>query len=755
MRIVMTNFQKHRQNSFDFPTRGLVQLQGANGRGKSTILQAIYFALYGTIKKPYSFCATTCSVVLDIRDTHGLEITRSCRPNRVIVTLADGTTLEDDAAQALIDQKVLNETGFLASSYVRQGNQRSILSMTPTEQLEFIKGIAFDSDSNDRFKVAIREMIKNAHTDGVRDTTLYETALASLEEKEDASYVAQFDIVEPPVKDINNFHLNYDKLRSIILKLQKAVKESNEKVKKLSEIQKNDKAKELHNELASLKREKDRIKPKHTDEELENLETKLANLSELREDALLYDHLLELDQELLDMKNERKASQSLCPETYDSLLLRVERMHRLCESLTKLIDLVPTKASNTLKAYVSKCKEAVHSDVIECPSCQASLVFSIDGTLQIAPDENENTKNPELTSPLAIRKFSELLATVESIAETEHLEDTTLDKIYEECENVKILKNDQHRTDGEIRDLSRSIDDLTKKSSLLEDFEDRYSDYLDEIDIDTLEEEIKTLEIEVEEEWQKRSRSSALDLEISKIEGRLKSIDPNDNSNVEEELEESRKKLSDMTDRLNSLLTKLQKYEEMKEKINRYELYEKYSEEITEIKERLGNAKSVMEKSASRHCARVRIRERMIHAEVMALDETIENINEHAKRYLDLMFLDNPISVRIEQFKQTKTTKEIRCKLNVKIDYQGYEYESIDQLSGGERQKCELAFILAVNEALNSRFLLLDECLHFMDQVVNAETIAFLKKFAHEMDKLVIVISHECVSGLFDSVINV
>ena len=45
-RLELTNFKRYRQKNFDF-TLGLTGLLGKNGSGKSTIFEAIIFALYG------------------------------------------------------------------------------------------------------------------------------------------------------------------------------------------------------------------------------------------------------------------------------------------------------------------------------------------------------------------------------------------------------------------------------------------------------------------------------------------------------------------------------------------------------------------------------------------------------------------------------------------------------------------------------------------------------------------------------------
>lgn len=86
------------------------------------------------------------------------------------------------------------------------------------------------------------------------------------------------------------------------------------------------------------------------------------------------------------------------------------------------------------------------------------------------------------------------------------------------------------------------------------------------------------------------------------------------------------------------------------------------------------------------------------------------------------------------------------------IKYKGYTYTSFDELSGGETQLCELAFMLAVNDMVNSPLLFLDECLNNLDEEINAEMLEYLREFSE--NKLTLVVSHEAVTGIFDRVIE-
>lgn len=148
MKITFKNFKQHSDRTFELPDCGLVNISGRSGAGKTTLLRGFQFALFDGVKKPYTHGTKTCSVELALP---GLEITRSKGPNRLI---ANG--VEDAAAQDLIQKNLgMTEAEFMASSYIQQKMQSSLLTLSPSEQLAFIERLAFGENSPEKIKNAI------------------------------------------------------------------------------------------------------------------------------------------------------------------------------------------------------------------------------------------------------------------------------------------------------------------------------------------------------------------------------------------------------------------------------------------------------------------------------------------------------------------------------------------------------------------------------------------------------------------------
>ena len=97
----------------------------------------------------------------------------------------------------------------------------------------------------------------------------------------------------------------------------------------------------------------------------------------------------------------------------------------------------------------------------------------------------------------------------------------------------------------------------------------------------------------------------------------------------------------------------------------------------------------------------------------MAITNIIDTINTHARGYLDCFFVDNPISVQLVPFKETK--KITKPCINMIIEYKGMECD-LTMLSGGELSRVVLAYTLALSEMFNTPLLLLDECTSSLDQ---------------------------------------
>ena len=162
------------------------------------------------------------------------------------------------------------------------------------------------------------------------------------------------------------------------------------------------------------------------------------------------------------------------------------------------------------------------------------------------------------------------------------------------------------------------------------------------------------------------------------------------------------------------------------------------TEEIGKTTRRLAAAKTLLEVTRK--------------AELTALARTLANLNLYARDHLDSLFTE-PIVVSLSTSTILKTTGKKKAAMSTTIEYRGMTTDDFDALSGGEKQRCSLAYVLAANELTSSPVLLLDECLNNLDSDTNTSALGQLRAYAE--DRLVLVISHEAVEGVFDGVIVV
>ena len=150
MRIRLINFRCYIDKTFDFEDNSLSLISAESGAGKSTILMAIQFCLYGTGSKLQHNGKTSCSVEMDFEDMH---IVRTKRPNRLIIN----DTYEDEVAQNIINKKFGD--AFNITSYIPQNPIGSFILMNPTDKLEFLEQFAFKDINLQEIKIKSKNLI--------------------------------------------------------------------------------------------------------------------------------------------------------------------------------------------------------------------------------------------------------------------------------------------------------------------------------------------------------------------------------------------------------------------------------------------------------------------------------------------------------------------------------------------------------------------------------------------------------------------
>lgn len=123
------------------------------------------------------------------------------------------------------------------------------------------------------------------------------------------------------------------------------------------------------------------------------------------------------------------------------------------------------------------------------------------------------------------------------------------------------------------------------------------------------------------------------------------------------------------------------------------------------------------------------------------LDDTVNQINNILDSVCSDLF-DGPIRVTLCLIKSLKSKNEERPKFNIQVTYHGVDYDSVNSMCGGEKDRISFALSIALADLTHSPFILLDECkcLYSIGSELKAKALTFLsKKLSH---KIICLIDH-------------
>ena len=183
-------------------------------------------------------------------------------------------------------------------------------------------------------------------------------------------------------------------------------------------------------------------------------------------------------------------------------------------------------------------------------------------------------------------------------------------------------------------------------------------------------------------------------------------------------------------------------------KISEYQKYMEENDNYESWKNKVDSLVTKEKEDRDKYASSTMLRDKILEAESIAMHNIILSVNTHAQLFLDSFFPENHISIRLLPFKETKKTT--KPQINMEIEYKGMECD-LNMLSGGELSRVILAYTLALGEMFNTSLLLLDECTSSLDQ--NLTTIVFNAIREHYTGKLVVLIAHQVVTGIFDKTI--
>jgi hypothetical protein len=820
---------------FKFDTN-FILLSAMSGKGKTSILDGIVFALYD---KGYKICThglKQCSVVFECTiGNHKIKIKRTKGPNSVLVN----DKYEDIDAENMIKDKFGSYKEFMLSSYIQQKSKNSFLSMNPAEKLDFLENVAFAECDINSLKKKIRCKIKDisltlskyqGESDTLKkivDSTTRITPVAFPFKTNDKKGARKCEMSKLAV-----YSSNVEKLTVKISKLTRQEASTmvlrdacDTCISQILEIDGKLDAKNIcyndlidtfigEDELETLK-----LKYKHTQRHQKYMELKntyedlkgewmknlYATKQELQQTIELHretleslektDHLYKTKSHTLDNLNSIHVLYKNLKKTIGKIdaIVPVDSIIQSIVDTTDGIDRTVDKIGK-IKSDIdlSKCKKV-------CPECSTDLVHRDGVLIKWNPDSSSNIE--ELTTLLEGSMG-------------------TLEKLYIQKDALVETKNKMDRMDTLLVDLCRyeikidavnredSISDIDIELCILEDIMENIKKYNTTKDIThkllgkvvsrlkNIDNNIFDSEVVLKNHYEKltitktryKACKSKLDPTIT-----LDSSDGNINDTIETETEKLYKihNIQDSIDTLEEqktvlvggMLEKKEEYKsrykkdlsvidviilreectkkcddmiakgkKLKKNIDKIDEYERYMEEKIKNDKWCVQQKDLKVKvKATEQTLKIHeiLNAKILEAESVAVSSIVGSINAHAKGYLDSFFEDDPISVEIKPFKDVK--KDKKPQINIVVGYKSMECD-IKSLSGGEYDRVQMAFTMAISDMMNSPILLMDESISSLDE----KTSEYILHQIHMAcsTKVIINVAHQICSGSFDEIIT-
>lgn len=757
MRLTLTNFGTWTHCVYEFPdASGLTLISGPSGKGKTTLLRAINYALTGEGTKLPTHGEIKCTVCFEYQD---LIITRTNRPGRLTVkNVKNGITYEADEAQSLIYNTIGRH--FSIAGYIQQKGENSFLCMSPSDKLHFLEKVAFSDIDIESIKERSKDLVNKAENTLSRIQGEVDNILKNkVHEPESFSY--KTSDIEKNLKDIKN---KISSLEASEKDLNKRIQQSQvNKIKRESLI---NRISEITETPVPEKKSIDDLRVKLDKillyEKYMNIQTKLNDIQKRYDvqyetefnrlnDSLkavqIVEFSLEDKEELLNLIDALKVYK-------EQQFVKSQRLkYAYDSSRIDFLSVEVAKLEQTIPLYVLG-KEAKH-----CPSCKSSIRICKDYSLEVYTGakyslDTEKQMREQLQSykkeliQLEFNKRNyDALPKEEDEEEIIELNPEEVEDRIKELKsiekNCQISKDNLEKLKKEMDTLSsrKIFKDMTIEINALKSSLPAVIPDLPEGDAKKLESliyEYQAFNKEVDKLIKKEQEQQ---LKLQQLQKELLSIpQPEDETVLKNQINTTIEQLNENKTRKQDLSTLLDKAKEYERQLNEYLKY----------KQNLTMSENEYKKAEQTFTCVKKFRDAIITSEFLAINSLIEEINTHLQQHLNLFFPDNPITIEVKLFKENEKKKTVKNQVHVSVGYRG-TLTDLNSLSGGEKDRVNLAFTLALAEIFNLPLLMLDETLSSLDRESTENILEHIQKESRN----ILVVAHQVTSGLFDHIIKI
>jgi DNA repair exonuclease SbcCD ATPase subunit len=814
MKITLKNFRCYEDSTFDFGEKGIALLSGSSGAGKTSILLGIYFALFGTGNKLAMYGKTSCSVTLEF---DGMTITRSKRPNRLVVnsiyeddagqSVIDKkfgesfkTTgyISQNARDSFILMSPIEKLEFLEKFAFQDINlsvikkrckdltkERNDNLLKTTSQLEIATLMLDELSEPVKIEFPLKCSKNNMEKAIKNETIRNKNAITMIKKHKKELCLLQ--------KELHSLQV----LNAQIITKQDSLNYVLEKMSNMSleesriEYDGDEKLQDYQDQLSILISQRDLILLR------ERYEHDILRLGDMKEnETVTKDNNIKYIESRL-WKDYTKDDCHTTITDYKQIIKDLEKLqdldidlHKYVVDEEKLYKNIEELAESKVKLDEKKKlldRLELQQEIFKCPSCEVQLKFQDDDLkvyeLAIDIDESEDID-------IVAGEIKKLKKTITCLEYSIPTKKTKLERHKEISKSIASIK-DQYEDIPKLQDIKKDLkyileykssqEELFKNLSLLKS-NNSYSSTISsfekslqkqETNINSLsKEQTKCYDDNLNEEnirltiitqKQNKEKIETFSREKKKLNTNKLSFEKDIKSLTEEhintykDIREETIIESKIKFNISEIFTMNKKQQEHKlnlENIEKYQEYKTVLDTYNSWNTKISKLTKDEIECRKLYASATLLKEKILEAESIAMLNVISSINAHTQGYLETFFPDNPISVKLVPFKETKSGKTVKRKpqINLEIEYKGMEAD-INMLSGGELSRVILSYALALGEMFNTPMMLLDECTSSLDQDLTGIVMEGIRD--NFPGKLVLIIAHQVVKGQFDKVIQI
>lgn len=721
-KVELKNWKSHHETELEFD-EGVNALIGTMGSGKSSVMEAVVFAFYGTTpahnsreitlddlirRNPSQADEAMVKVEFKISDENysvKREIERGKGTTHSELR-KNGDLIEAPSTREVTEQVEkllgLNFKAFSRAIYSEQNNLDLFLNMRPGTRKKRIDELL----DIDRFEEARKNTVK-VENNMKKELEDRQEALGELEDEIDEEELEELD------EEIEEKKEKTEKLEKSLEEKEEKLEEKNNELEELEE--KKEKVEKLEERKTKLETKKESVQErideaKEKIESVENPEKELEKARELKNE-------LEEKREKLGKLEEKKKYLENDTEDLEDEIEELETEVEKFEEFEEIEDEL-----EEIKQEIDRIKEEGNSFYAERTNLEESLetLNETDGECPTCGQEMDNEHREKVVSERK-QEIKQLKEKEKKLREKLEGKDNQKEELEEKRDELLEYKSSEEKLEEKQEELEEKREKLEEITEEVEELgEDVSEDKLEDVEqkIDRLEhvEKIEELE-EKKEHIEEKLEETAEELEEIEFDG--------------EKLEKLRDKISELKEERSAEKQELKSEKEIvEEKQKRLEQMQSQVEKKQELEEKVEKLDQVLD---------------YIHSYKTGLKETqIELRQKFVSRLNDLM---DSIWTQIYPYDDYYS-----IRLNVEEDYLVEVLDSDNnwisaeaEVSGGERHSAALVMRLALSFTLSPKIqlLMLDEPTHNMDSSAVEELAETLRQNSDDLVKQMFIVTHD------------